>query len=107
MTIANLLSFVKLADEYYIICNRRIDNAIYVQSKDDSKYLQFQRDHKHNLYYMYISETELDKHCYLITVKDGKTTFSILDQKRAGSSENPPRKMWLPFRRRLHKRFGM
>ena len=37
--IANLLSFVKIADEYYIICNTRIDNAIYVQSKDDSKYL--------------------------------------------------------------------
>ena len=32
---------------------------------------------------MHISEIELDKHCYLSTVKDGKTTFSILDQKRA------------------------
>ena len=37
--IANFLSFAKLADEYYIICNTRIDDAIYVQSKDDSKYL--------------------------------------------------------------------
>ena len=33
--IANLLSFTKLANDYYIICNARIDNAIYVQSKDD------------------------------------------------------------------------
>ena len=40
--IANLLLFAKLADEYYIICNTRIDDAIYVQSKDDGKYLQFQ-----------------------------------------------------------------
>ena len=32
---------------------------------------------------MDISEAELDKHCYLNNVKDGKTTFSILDQKRA------------------------
>ena len=32
---------------------------------------------------MDISETELDKYCYLNTVKDGKTTLSILDQKRA------------------------
>ena len=32
---------------------------------------------------MDISEAELDEHCYLNTVKDGKTTFSILDQKRA------------------------
>ena len=40
--IANLLSFAKLADEYYIICNARVDDAIYVQSKDDGKYLQFQ-----------------------------------------------------------------
>ena len=39
--IANLLSFVKLADEYYIICNTRIDDAIYVQSKDERKYLKF------------------------------------------------------------------
>ena len=29
-----LLLFAKLADEYYIICNTRIDDAIYVQSKD-------------------------------------------------------------------------
>ena len=28
--IANLLSFAKLADEYYIICNSRIDDTIYV-----------------------------------------------------------------------------
>ena len=32
---------------------------------------------------MDISKAELDKHCYLNTVKDGKTTFSILDQKKA------------------------
>ena len=81
--IANLLLFVKLADEYCIICNTRIDDVIYVQSKDDGKYLQFQRDPKYNLYYMNISKAELDEHCYLNTVKDGKTIFSILDQKRA------------------------
>ena len=39
--IANLLSFAKLAEDYYIICNTRIDNAIFVQSKDDGKYLRF------------------------------------------------------------------
>ena len=32
---------------------------------------------------MDISEADLDKHCYLNTVKKGKTIFSILDQKRA------------------------
>ena len=69
---ANLLLLAKLTDEYYIICNTKIDDTIYVQSKDDSKYLRFQRDYKANL----------DKHCYLNTVKEGKTTFSILDQKR-------------------------
>ena len=47
--IVNLLSFAKHTDEYCIICNTRIDKAIYVQSKDDSKYLQFKRDHKFNL----------------------------------------------------------
>ena len=37
--IANLLSFAKVANEYYIICNTRVDDAIYVQSKEDGKYL--------------------------------------------------------------------
>ena len=32
---------------------------------------------------MDISETDLDKHYYLNTVKKGKITFSVLDQKRA------------------------
>ena len=41
IAIANLLLFSKLADEYYIICNTRIYIAIYVQSKDDGKYLRF------------------------------------------------------------------
>ena len=61
--IANLLSFAKLADNYYIICNTRIDDAIYVQSKDDGKYLRFQRDHKFDLYYMDISKADGDEHC--------------------------------------------
>ena len=80
--IANLLFFAKLADEYHIICNTRIDDAIYVQSKNDNKYLLFQQDHKHNLHYIYINEANSDEHCYLDTVKEGKTIFSILDQKR-------------------------
>ena len=32
---------------------------------------------------MDISETDLDKHYYLNTVKKGKIQFSVLDQKRA------------------------
>ena len=32
---------------------------------------------------MDISKANLDKYCYLNTVKEGKTTFSIIDQKRA------------------------
>ena len=32
---------------------------------------------------MDISKAELDKHCYLNTMEEGKTTFFILDQKRA------------------------
>ena len=69
--IANLLLFAKLADEYYIICNTKIDDAVYVQNKDNGKYLRFQRDHKFNLYYMDISEVDLGEHCYLNTVKKG------------------------------------
>ena len=63
-TITNFLLFAKLTNEYYIICNARIDNPIYVQSENDSKYLQFQREHKCNLYYMDISEADLDAEIY-------------------------------------------
>ena len=81
--ISNLLSFAKLADDYYISCNTIIDNAIYVQSKDDGKYLRFQRDHKFNLYYIDISKADGNEHWYLNTVKQGKVLYSIVDQKRA------------------------
>ena len=81
--ITNFLSFTKFADKYYIICETRIDNVLYIQSKDDHKYLQFQRDHKLNVYYIDISKADVDEYCYLNTVKKGKTVFSILDQKRA------------------------
>ena len=37
--IANLLSFAKFTNKCCIICNTRVDDAIYVQSKDDGKYL--------------------------------------------------------------------
>lgn len=39
IAIANLLSFARLADDYYILCNTRIDDVIYVQSKEDGKFL--------------------------------------------------------------------
>ena len=60
-----------------------VDDAIYVNSKDDGKYLQFQRDHKFNLYYIDISKANVDEYCYPNTVKRGKSLFSILNQKRA------------------------
>ena len=59
---AHLLLIAKVADDYYIICNTKVDNAIYVQSKDDGKYLRFQRDPKFNLYYMDISEANVEEH---------------------------------------------
>ena len=54
-----------------------------MQSKDDGKYLRFQRDHKSNLYYMDISKENVEEHCYFNTAKKGKSLFSILDRKRA------------------------
>ena len=78
-TIADFLSFAKLADEYYIICNTRVNDKIYVQSKDNRKYLQFQRDPKFNLYYMDISKANLEHNCYFNTVKKEKPKFSILN----------------------------
>ena len=71
---------MKLVDEYYIIFNMRVNNAIYVQSKDNRKYLLFQRDPNFNLYYM---DMKIEDHCYFNTVTKGKSMFSLLDQKRA------------------------
>ena len=81
--IVNLLSSAKLANEYYIICKTRVDNGIYVQSKNDGKYLLIQRDNKFNLYYMDISEASVDEHCYINAVRIRKKLLYILDQKRA------------------------
>ena len=66
--IVNLLSFGKFADECYIIRDTRVDDVIQVQSKDDGKYLRFQRDHKFNLYYTDINEEDMDKHYQNIPV---------------------------------------
>ena len=81
--IANLLSFARLADDYYILCNTRVDDAIYVQSKEDGKFLRFQRCPRYNLYYMDIGEGNPDGHCYFNSVANNQKDFSILDQKRA------------------------
>lgn len=81
--IANLLSFARLADEYHIICNTQVDDAIYVQSKEDRKYLRFQQCRKNNLYYLDIGQTEYDGHCNFSTIEKTKSSFSLLDQKWA------------------------
>ena len=81
--IANLLFFARLADDYYILCNTRIDDAIYVQSKEDGKFLRFRRCPRYNIYYMDIGEGKPDGHCYVfISVRNNQRNFSILDQKR-------------------------
>jgi hypothetical protein len=83
IAIANLLSFARLADDYYIICNTRIDDAIYVQSKEDDKYLRFQRCPRFNLYYMDIGEGKPDSYCYFNSVRKNQRNFLILGQKQA------------------------
>ena len=80
--IVNLLSFAKLADEYYIIYNTRVKDVIYVQSKEDRKYSKFHRDPKYGLYYMDISKANVEDHCYLNAVNKGRLMFSILNQKQ-------------------------
>ena len=54
-----------------------------MQSKDNGKYLRIQRDHKFNLYYMDISEANVEEHCHFNTMKKRNSLFSILDQVRA------------------------
>ena len=70
-------------DEYYYICNTRVNDAIYILSKDNQKYLQFRKDFKNGLYYMGISKTKVNCHCYFNNVKKGKSMISIFDKKRA------------------------
>ena len=79
--IANLLSFGKIAEEYHIICNIQVDDAIYVQSKDDGKYLRFAKDKKNILYFLDISEGLIDGHYYFSTMEKGKLQFLLLDQR--------------------------
>ena len=105
--IANVLSFAKLDDEYYSIRNTRVDDVIYVQSKEDRKYLQFQRDHKFHLYYMDNSEADVDEHCDLNTVKKRKSLFSILDQKRTEAVRILQECCAFPSDKGLHQRTGV
>ena len=68
--------------------NTKLIYDIYVQSKDNGKYLPFQRDHKFNLYYMDICEANVEEHCCFNTVKKGKRLFLILDQKSVEAVRN-------------------
>ena len=94
IAIANLLSFARLADDYYIICNTRIDDAIYVQSKEDGKHLCFQRCPRFNLYYMDIGEGKLDGYSYFNSVRN-----KLLNTRpeASGSMQSTTREMWLPI----------
>ena len=76
--ISNLSSFARLVNEYYTIYNTRDDDATYAWRKKYRKHIQFQRDHKFNLYYMGISEANMDDHCYLNTVKQALECTSIV-----------------------------
>ena len=46
-----------------------------------------QRDPKFNLYYMGISETNMEEHCYFNTEKKGISLFSIFNQKTLDDSQ--------------------
>ena len=50
---------------------------------------------------MDISEANLDERCYLNTVKEGKTTISILDQKRAEAVRILQEKCGFPSEERI------
>ena len=77
-TFLNLLPYSRRVNAYYTIYNTRDDNVIYVWSKEYWKHIQFQRDHKFNLYYMGISEVDMDKYCYPNTVKQALECTSIV-----------------------------
>ena len=40
-TMTYLLLLANTADDYYLTCTTRVDNAIYEQSKNDDRFLKF------------------------------------------------------------------
>ena len=79
--IANLLSLGKIADEFTVVMNTAIDDAIYVYG-NKGKYLRFGKT-KMGLYKMELYSNEDNKGCFFATVKGMKAMFSELDCKRA------------------------
>ena len=83
--IANLLSFSKIADEFHIICNTGVDDAIYIKNKNNNEYLRFERDKRNGLYYFNyeLNLAQDDHQCHFNTIEKTKMQFSTQDQKRA------------------------
>ena len=83
--IANLLSFSKIADEFHIICNTGVDDAIYIKNKNNNEYLRFERDKRNGLYYFNyeLNLAQDDQQCHFNTIEKTKMQFSTQDQKRA------------------------
>ena len=76
--ISNVSLVARLVNEYCTKYNTRDDNAIYVWSKDYGKHIQFPRDYKFNLYYIDISEADMDKHCCPNTLRQALECISIV-----------------------------
>ena len=68
----------RLVNEYYCIYNIRDNGAIYLLSKEYRELIKFPRDHKFNLYYRYINEADMDKHCCPNAVKRALKRTSIV-----------------------------
>ena len=77
-TILNLSLFASLVNEHYTTYNTKDGNVIYVWSKEYVNHIQFQRDHKFNLYYIGISDADMNKRCYPNTVKRALECTSII-----------------------------
>ena len=82
--IVNLLPFSKIANEYQIICNAEVDDAIYSKINNNEEYFQFERDRRNGLYnFDYkLGLVQLDSEYRFNTVKKSKIQFSSQDQKR-------------------------
>ena len=93
--IANLLSLEKIANEFRVVMDTDIDNAIYVYG-EDGKYLRFGKT-ENNLYCCELKPNQENKEdCFFSTVKGRKAMFSKLDCKRAAAVRELQERLGFP-----------
>ena len=99
--VANLLSLGKIVNEFRVVMDTDVNDAIYVYGKD-GKYLQFGKT-TNNQYCMELQSGEEKEDCFFGTVKRKKAMSSKMDVKRAEAVRNSQERPGFPSDRTLAK----